>query len=84
MEPRDYASTPVADSLGLHGMISGLAEDLRDMRAGKISPADGLARAAVAKQIFNRVRLYLTAVKTLEAPARGRQEPQVIEGHANG
>ena len=68
--PRDYKSTPVSDSLGLGDVIKGLSNDLQEMRAGTISPQDGIARAAVAKQLFNGVRLYLQAMKSLEASAR--------------
>ena len=70
MPPRDYESTPVADSLGLRGIINGLASDLEAMREQKISPQDGMARAAVAKQIFNGVRLYLQAVRHMEGFAK--------------
>ncbi len=80
MAERDYATTPVSDSLGLRDIISGLANDLTDLRAGKISPADGLARAALAKQIFNGVRLYLTAIRSLEAAARPVPATAEIEG----
>jgi len=69
MAERDYVSTPVADSLGLKGVVLGLAKDLEDMREGKISPTEGQARAAVAKQIFNGVRLYIQASKMLEKGA---------------
>lgn len=48
------------------------------MRAGKISPAEGQARAAVAKQIFNGVRLYFNAIRSLEAEARPIGEPKTI------
>lgn len=67
---RDYSAAPVADSLGLRNVILGLADDLAQLRAGKISPADGLSRAALAKQVFNGVRLYLQALTTLEKAAR--------------
>ena len=69
MTARDYSSSPVSDSLGLHDVITGLASDLEQMRAGKISPQEGIARATVAKQLFNGVRLYLQAAKTLEGAA---------------
>jgi hypothetical protein len=68
--PRDYESTPVSDSLGLRDVILGLSSDLQDLRDGKISPNDALARAALAKQMFNGVRLYLHAIRTLEGAAR--------------
>jgi len=70
MAERDYVSTPVSDSLGLRDVILGLAADLVDIRAGRISPTDALARAALAKQIFNGVRLYVQAIRSLEAAAR--------------
>lgn len=70
MPSRDYDSAPVADSLDLAGVIRGLATDLEGMRAKTISPAEGLARAAVAKQLFNGVRLYLQAMHMLERQAK--------------
>lgn len=87
MPPRDYAASPVADSLGLRAIIDGLASDLQDLRNQKISPADGLARAALAKQVFNGVRLYLTAVRTLdgiESPVRPRKAMGLVEARSDG
>ena len=75
MPPRDYDTAPVADSLDLAGVIRGLAADLEAMRANTISPAEGLARAAVAKQLFNGVRLYLQAMHMLERQARPTDGP---------
>ncbi|MGH2342610.1 hypothetical protein ACRC7T_14135 [Segnochrobactraceae bacterium EtOH-i3] len=80
MAARDYESAPVSESLALRDVIAGLAGDLRDLRTGTISPADGLARAAIAKQIFNGVRLYLQAAKTLEQKAKPARQ---IEGSAD-
>mgnify|MGYP001201268061 CR=1 FL=1 len=72
---RDYTSQPVSVQLGLEAVIVGLSEDLTDLRTGKCSPQDALARAAVAKQLFNGVRLYLQAMKTLDAlPANPSQK----------
>ncbi|WP_017999894.1 hypothetical protein [Paracoccus sp. N5] len=82
MAERDYVSTPVADSLGLRDIILGLAADLQQLRAGKISPNEALARAALAKQMFNGVRLYMQAVKTIELAARDVSQPKTIEGGA--
>lgn len=74
MTARDYESAPVAESLGLRHVVLALVSDLDQARAGTISPQDALARAALAKQIFNGVRLYLQASRFLEAqpkePAR--------------
>lgn len=63
MAERDYKSTPVADALGLRDIIRDLAADLSDLRAGAITPHDALARAALAKQIWNGVRLYMVGGK---------------------
>jgi hypothetical protein len=76
MPERDYRSTPISDSLGLRDVILGLADDLKQMREGKISPSEGMARAAVAKQMFNGVRLYVQAVKTLESAAKPISETE--------
>lgn len=79
MAKRDYESSPVSHELGLKDVILGLADDLKDLRGKRISPAEGLARAAVAKQLFNGVRLYLQAYQMLSAQA-GKAEPmQSIE-----
>lgn len=82
MAERDYVSTPVSDSLGLRDIILGLAADLQQLRDGKISPNEALARAALAKQMFNGVRLYMQAVKTIEAAARDVSQLKAIEGDA--
>lgn len=75
MPERDYASTPVADALGLRAIIDGLASDLQDVRAGTITPADAMARAALAKQIFNGCRLYLNAMSVVgRQPHPGQQQ----------
>lgn len=79
MSERDYTSTPVADSLGLRDVILGLANDLSDLRAGTISPNDALARAAVAKQLFNGVRLYIQAIRSLESAARDVADSPAVE-----
>ena len=57
--------SPVSDSLGIDKIIFGLAEDLQSLRSGKISVQDGLARAAIAKQVFNGLRLYFQAMQTM-------------------
>jgi len=67
---RDYESAPVAESLGLRHVVLALVSDLDQLRAGAISPQDALARSALAKQIFNGVRLYLQASRFLEAPPK--------------
>ena len=79
MARRDYRSTPVSDALGLRNVILGLGSDLESLRSGQISPAEGLARAAVAKQMFNGVRLFLQASKMLEEKATPINSPETIE-----
>lgn len=83
MAERDYASTPVSDALGLRAVIDGLASDLQDTRAGTISPAEALARAALAKQFFNGVRIYIAVINTLEKPPRTPATAKTIEGPDN-
>jgi len=70
MAKRDYESAPVAESLGLVGVIQGLAGDLDALRAGKISVQDAIARSMLAKQIFNGVRIYMNGSKLLSDQAR--------------
>lgn len=66
----DPGYAPASDQLGLPDVIQGLIGDLEALRAGEISVNDALARAAVAKQIFNGVRLYLNGSKLLAEGAR--------------
>ncbi len=70
MAKRDYESAPVAESLGLVGIIQGLASDLDALRAGTISVQDAIARSMLAKQIFNGVRIYLNGTKLLSEQAK--------------
>jgi hypothetical protein len=70
MAARDYETAPVSETLGLDKIISGLAGDLDQLRAGKISVQDAIARSMLAKQIFNGVRLYLNGAKLLADNAR--------------
>jgi len=76
MSERDYASTPVSDALGLKSLIRDLSADLSDLRAGAITVNDALARAALAKQIWNGVRLYMAVGKAVEGEPAAAQ----IEG----
>ncbi|WOI34735.1 hypothetical protein R1T40_08425 [Tritonibacter scottomollicae] len=74
MAERDYVSTPASDELNLKDTILGLSRDLQDLRAGKISPTEAHARAAVAKQIWNGARIYQQAIKTMMGNAKPVQE----------
>lgn len=80
---RDYAAQPAADSLGLRSVIDGLAHDLQQLRDNKITPPEALARAALAKQLFNGVRLFLVAhqiASKAPPPAQGRDVTPALEG----
>ena len=70
MAARDYESAPVSEQLGLHSVIAGLVSDLDELRAGKISVNDAVARSMLAKQIFNGVRIYLNGTKLLSDTAK--------------
>lgn len=70
MPPRDYTSAPVSDALGMGDIIKGLTGDLEELRAGRISVNDALARSQLAKQIFNGFRLYLNGSKMLSDMAK--------------
>lgn len=70
MPPRDYEAAPLSEQLGLGGIIAGLVADLDELRAGKISVNDAVARSLLAKQIFNGVRIYLNGTKLLSDAAR--------------
>lgn len=69
MAARDYEISPVTDRLNLDKIILGLSSDLEQLRAGKISVNDAIARSLLAKQIFNGVRIYLSASKMLASGA---------------
>lgn len=69
MAARDYEISPVTDRLDLDNVIKGLTTDLELLRAGKISVSDAIARSLLAKQIFNGVRIYLSATKLLASNA---------------
>lgn len=70
MAPRDYESSPVPEKLGLASVISGLVNDLEQLRAGKIGVNDAIARSMIAKQIFNGVRIYMNGTKLLSDSAK--------------
>lgn len=76
MPTRDYSTAPISDQLGLPDIIAGLCSDLDELRAGKISVNDAMARSMLAKQVFNGVRLYMNGTKLLsDAAIPARQSP---------
>jgi len=70
MAARDYTSAPVSEQLGIPSIIAGLTNDLEELRAGKISVNDALARSMLAKQIFNGIRIYMNGTKLLADNAK--------------
>lgn len=70
MSKRDYEAAPLSEQLGLAGVVGGLVSDLEALRAGRITVSDAMARAMLAKQIFNGVRLYLNGAKILSDDAK--------------
>ncbi len=80
MAARDYETAPVSERLDLDNVIKGLCTDLELLRAGKISVSDAIARSLLAKQIFNGVRIYLSATKLLAGTASTAQGGQLTSG----
>ena len=76
MPARDYEAAPVSEQLGLGSVIAGLVADLDELRAGKISVNDAVARSMLAKQIFNGVRIYLNGTKLLSDTAKPIASPE--------
>ncbi|APH71422.1 hypothetical protein [Aquibium oceanicum] len=61
---------PISERFHLDEMIDGLASDLRELRAGKISVREANARAALAKQILRGVHYVVVAQKFLSEQAK--------------
>lgn len=59
----------LSERLDLRDLIGGLAGDLRDLRAGKISVRDAHARAELAKQILRGVHYVVVAQRFIESQA---------------
>jgi hypothetical protein len=79
MSKRDYESAPVADRLNLETIIAALANDIDELRAGRISVHDAMARATLAKQMFNGVRLYMNGMKMLSENAKPAKAIEAAE-----
>lgn len=67
----------IGENFDVPAIIRGLSSDLADLRAGKISAKDAQVRADIAKQIFNGLRLVVSAQRYLSAKAR---KVDAIEG----
>ena len=73
----------IGETFDVPAIIRGLNSDLIDLRAGKISAKEAQVRADIAKQIFNGLRLVVSAQRFLSANARNvgviqgdNEEPQ--------
>jgi len=62
--------TDTADQYSLDAIVKGIADDLIALRAGSISIKDAQARALLAKQYMNGVRLVINARQSLEGNAK--------------
>jgi hypothetical protein len=70
----------IADGFDVPEIIRGLACDLKDLRAGTLTPKEAQVRADIAKQIFNGLRLVVSAQKFMSQKAR---QVNAIEGAAS-
>jgi hypothetical protein len=66
----DNSTAPLSEKFSLDDVITGLASDLVALREGRISTRDAKVRAEMAKQIFNGVRLVVSASKFMEKRAK--------------
>jgi hypothetical protein len=64
------ATTDTGDQYSLDAIVKGIADDLIALREGRISIKDAQARALLAKQYMNGVRLVMNARKSLEGAAK--------------
>tara|TARA_R110002167_G_scaffold42512_4_gene129110 strand:- start:1165 stop:1398 length:234 start_codon:yes stop_codon:yes gene_type:complete len=58
-------ASSLSDDLGIEGVVLGIARDLSELRNGKISVQDAHARAELAKQYMNGIRMIVNAQKFL-------------------
>jgi len=63
-------TTDVAGPYSLDAIVKGIADDLIALREGRISIKDAQARALLAKQYMNGVRLVINARQSLEGNAK--------------
>ena len=67
---READTNPLSQRFKLDELIDGLANDLAELRAGRISVREANARATLAKQILRGVHYVVTAQKYLSDNAR--------------
>lgn len=61
-------------SLSIETVIAGLASDLESLRQGKISVQQAQAAANLGKQVFNGMKLVVSARKLLSSKAQTVQQ----------
>jgi hypothetical protein len=60
----------------LNDFVVGLANDLKDLRAGRISNRDAQARAVLAKQVLRGVHYVVVASKFISENAKSLPSPE--------
>ena len=68
-------ASPLGERFSLDAIIGGLAADLQALREGRMTVDAARAQAELAKQIFNGVRLVVSAQKYLEGRALELSKP---------
>lgn len=72
MDGTENSQTPTPDlplNLSIEAVISGLASDLESLRSGRISVQQAQAAANLGKQVFNGMKLVVSARKMLSGEA---------------
>ena len=65
----DKRADDLAENINIQSIITGLADDLAGLRAGRISVQQARASADLGRQVFSGIRVMLTARKVLETEA---------------
>lgn len=63
-------TSDIHSAFDIPGVVRGLARDLDDLRAGKITPKEAQVRADIAKQMFNGLRIIVQAQRFLSEKAK--------------
>jgi hypothetical protein len=63
-------NTDIGEAFDVPSIVRGLAQDLKDLRTGKLAPKEAQIRADIAKQIFNGLRLMVSAQRYLSEKSK--------------
>ena len=66
----DMPEQSMAEMLNLAELITGLVNDLKELRAGKISIREAHARAELARQVLRGVHYIVTAQRFIDGQAK--------------